>query len=180
MPTLPEGYRAYLISVGCLCLLLSLLSGGSCWLSAYKIIFLGVGVKSVFEFVRTQLNSLLDEIRGLQYVTLLTTDNTYELAALAEERMRKRKLSERLSTVAALSTPEEYERRDMLVFYSSHGADSVFWLTFVFTLLLLNTAHAIAVPMSETFPLLFGAPAYVIYWTIIRISSLYLFKGCTH
>ena len=177
MPILSKGYRAFLISVVCLCLLFSLLSGGSCWLSAYKIIFLVVGVKSISEFARIQLNSLLDEIRGLQYVTLLTTDNTYELAALAEERKRKTELSVRLSGVAALSTPSEFERRDIFGTYSSHGADSVFWLTFVFALLLFNTAHAIAVPMSETSPLLFGAPAYVIYWYIIRISSLYFVKS---
>lgn len=177
MPMLPEGYRAYLISAVCLCLLFSLVSGGSHWLSGYKILFLGVGVKWLFEFAQARFESLLDEIRGLQYVSLLTTDNTYQLAALAEERERKRRLSDRISTLAALSPPRELERNNVSRTYGSHGTDSVFWLTFVFALLLLNTAHAIAVPMSETTPLLFGAPAYVIYWTVIRISSVYFGEG---
>ena len=134
MLKLPKRYRVYLISAVCLCLVLSLVSGGSSyWNSGYKILFLGVGINSLCEFARIQLNSLLDEIRGLQYVTLLTTDNTYELAALAEERERKRKLSARLSTVAALSTPQDFDKRDPTgTQHGSHGADSVFWLNFVF------------------------------------------------
>ena len=177
MPARAEEYLACLIPVGCLCLLVSLLSGGSYWLSAYKIMFICAAVKSTLEYARTQLNGLLDEIRGLQYVTLLTTDNTYELAALAEARERRRVVSARLSTVAASSEPPESEGRDILGTYSSRGADSVFWLTFVFFLLLLNTAHGIAVPLSEPSPLLFGAPAYVIYWNGMRVVSFYFVRS---
>lgn len=159
----------YLLSV-CIAYLSYDLTLGTClarqrnsiWLAGYKVIFLVAAVKSLVSYVRLRLNILLDGTRRLQCSALSTTSKGEVLALYREER---RAVPENSRALGRAERPP-FDPRER------HRPASVFWCSLVAFSILYNTAHLALVPLSDTSPLFFGTPAYVLYWGALRTSRV--------
>lgn len=140
------------------------------WVTGYKIFFVVAAAKSALSGAHLRLFSWSEQAEKLQYATLATTANGEELALSREDRFSK-----------AVSSDTRRASRDC---HSKKRADiapcdrfdpvPVFWPSFAIALLLYNTIHLALSPMSHVAPLLFGAPAFVGYWGVVRLVDILL------
>lgn len=167
-----QATRLYFIFMSMVYLSYDLRRGGLTqrnWLTGYKIIFLVATVKSIVSYVHLELNTLLERTRQLQSSALSTTTKGEVFALYREERLSDHSAESRYSK-QALGHGEQ------ILFnpYDQHQPPPVFWCSLMMLLILYNTAHLALVPLSYISPLLFGTPAYMLYWVAMRTSQMML------
>lgn len=142
----------------------------SLWLAGYQVIFLFAAVKAATSYVCLELDTLLERTRLLQYAALSTTSKGQVLALHREERLSRSQGSVARYSLGAFGRGEQIQFNP----HYQYSPAPVFWCTLVGLLVLYNTIHLAAVPLSHTSPLFFGTPAYVCYWGTVRTSQLLL------
>ena len=154
------------------------------WLTGYKLIFFAAAVKSAAVYVCAELNTVLERTRRLQCSALSTTSKGEVFALCREERLRCD--SDIGASAAApghskgafghIGEQQQQQQQQQLLFlaYDRYNPAPVFWCTLTAFAVLYNTAHLALAPYSDTLPLLFGAPAYVLYWGAMRTIQMML------
>lgn len=173
--TLRQGARLHFLSLSIVCLcynlaLWGLIEGNFVWLSGYKVMFLLAAVKSLTSYVCLELNTLLERTRQLQCSALATTCKGEVLAMYREEKLSaSNSVQERYSKTAF-----GHDEQIQFTPHDQYNLAPVFWCSLMTVMVLYNTAHLALVPLSYTSPLLFGTPAYVLYWGAMRTTWIML------
>lgn len=147
-----------------------LLEGDFVWLSGYKVILLVAAVKSFTSYAGLEVNTLLARTRHLQCSALATTCQSEVLALYREDKLSASNIAKERYSKTAFGLGEQIPFNP----YDQHNPAPVFWCSLVAVMVLYNTAHLALVPLSCTLPLLFGTPAYVLYWGAMRTTSIML------
>lgn len=167
-----QGKRFYFLLFSMVCLaydleLQGLLEGNIVWLSGYKVIFFVAAVRSLTSYLCLDLNTLLERTRQLQYSTLATTCKGEVLALYREAKH---------CPTASNGAKEHHSMRafghgeqTQFTPHDKQRAAPVFWCSLMTVMVLYNTAHLALVPLSYTSPLLFGTPAFALYWGAMGI-----------
>lgn len=134
------------------------------WVIGYRLIFLVAGVRAIISHVSLELNTFLDTARELHYSVLSTSTNSEVLAHYREGRLTHPDTG----GTSCIRLTDRYGELTSLNPYNSESLLSVFWCTLVSILLVYNTFHLILAPLADLTPLLFGAPAYLMWHGLSR------------
>lgn len=151
----------------------SLSNGDFQWLLGYRLMFAAAALRAALSYVHTELTASIDNVRRMQHLALSNTTKGEVVALYREKRLSLSELADdnrRRYGKRAFGQCEEIPFNP----YDRYNAPPAFWCAFTTILLLYNTGHLALTHISDGKSLIFGAPALMLYWGLVRSVQIAL------